>query len=141
MATDERYSVVGGGEKMASKTLVMIYDKDDGKHGEISVMESPQKAARLVETLLEAGFERDRIRVFTGDEMGMQVTHRPVVALVDGSVSETQEEAQAPAPEPEAEQEEVAAAPAKSEKEEVAVASAAPFTKDGVRFSSAFRPA
>jgi hypothetical protein len=128
---------------MASKTLVMIYDQDDSKHGEISVMESPQKAARLVETLLEAGFERDRIRIFTGDEMGMQVTHRPVVALVDGGAKqtgETVEEAPA-APEPEAEPEEVAAAPAKSEKEEVAVASAAPFTKDGVRFSSAFRPA
>jgi hypothetical protein len=127
---------------MANKTLVMIYDQNDAKHGEISVMESPQKAARLVETLLEAGFERDRIRVFTGDEMGMQVTHRPVVALVDGGTApagETQEEAPA-APEPEPEQEEVAA-PAKSEKEEVAVASAIPFTKDGVRFSSAFRPA
>jgi hypothetical protein len=140
---------------MSSKTLVMIYDQNDTKHGEISVMESPQKAARLVETLLEAGFERDRIRVFTGDEMGMQVTHRPVVALVDGTAtpaSETTEDAPA---QPEAPQDEVAAAPAtksekegvavapapKSDKEEVAVASAIPFTKDGVRFSSAFRPA
>jgi hypothetical protein len=126
---------------MPSKTLVMIYDQNDTKHGEISVMESPQKAARLVETLLEAGFERDRIRIFTGDELGMQVTHRPVVALVDGGTASTKETPeQAPAPEPEIEQEEVVAAPAKSEKEEVAVA-AAPFMKDGVRFSSAFRPA
>jgi len=128
---------------MSGKTIVMIYDQDDNKHGEISVMESPQKAARLVETLLEAGFERDRIRVFTGDEMGMQVTHRPVVALVNGGApaaqpSETSEEAPA-APEPESELEEVLQE-VKSELHEVAVASA-PFTKDGIRFSTAFRPA
>ena len=128
---------------MSGKTIVMIYDQDDNKHGEISVMESPQKAARLVETLLEAGFERDRIRVFTGDEMGLQVTHRPVVALVNGGApaaqpSETSEEAPA-APEPESELEEVLQE-VKSELHEVAVASA-PFTKDGIRFSTAFRPA
>ncbi len=40
------------------------------------------KAARVVETLLEAGFDQARIRVFVGGEMGMQVRHRPVVALV-----------------------------------------------------------
>ena len=126
---------------MSSKTIVMIYDQDDGKRGEISVMESPQKAARLVETLLGAGFGRERIRVFTGDEMGMQVTHRPVVALVGGAESpesETTEEVPTE-PEPESELEE-ALQEVKSELQEVAVA-AAPFTKDGIRFSSAFRPA
>ena len=125
---------------MDNKTLVMIYDQDDNKHGEISVLDSPQKAARLVETLLEAGFERERIRIFTGDEMGMQVTHRPVVALVDGSAAtagETVEEA--PAAQHTGSQQEVAAAP-KAEKEQVAAA-APPFIKDGVRFSAAFRPA
>jgi hypothetical protein len=128
---------------MSSKTIVMIYDQDDGKRGEISVMESPQKAARLVETLLEAGFERERIRVFTGAEMGMQITHRPVVALLDGDEStdqsETVEETHAE-PEPESVLEETLQQ-VKSELQEVAVA-AAPFTnKDGIRFSSAFRPA
>jgi hypothetical protein len=44
---------------MFGKTLVVVYDQQDGKHGEISITESPQKAAHLVETLLEAGFERD----------------------------------------------------------------------------------
>ena len=126
---------------MSSKTIVMIYDQDDGKHGEISVMESPQKAARLVETLLEAGFERERIRVFTGDEMGMQVTHRPVVALVGGAQSPESETTEEIPAEPEAEPElEEALQEVKSELQEVAVA-AAPFTKNGIRFSSAFRPA
>jgi hypothetical protein len=126
---------------MPSKTLVMIYDQDDNKHGEISVMENPQKAARLVETLLEAGFARERIRVFTGDEMGLQVTHRPVVALVEGGAPPTGETTEeAPASESETEQEEVAA-PTKAEREELTVASSVPFIKDGVRFSTAFRPA
>ncbi len=121
---------------MSGKTLVVIYDQEDDKHGEISITESPQKAARLVETLLEAGFERDRIRIFTGGEMSMQVTHRPVVALVDDGTpreqaSETVEEAPKTT---------------KAEPEEVLVKAAskdaaAPLTKDGVRFSQAFRPA
>ena len=79
---------------MADRIIVLVSERDDEKHGEISVLESPDKAARLVETLLEAGFEEQRIRVFTGREMEMQVTQRPVVALVTGDHST--EEAAAP---------------------------------------------
>ncbi len=80
---------------MADRIIVLVTERDDEKHGEISVLESPDKAARLVETLLEAGFEEQRIRVFTGHEMEMQVTQRPVVALVTGDHS-TEEAAAAP---------------------------------------------
>ena len=49
---------------MASeKIIVLVSDKGDSKHGEISVLNDPQKAERLVETLLEAGFEAERIKV------------------------------------------------------------------------------
>ncbi len=127
---------------MSDRIIVMVSDLDDAKHGEISVMEGPHRAARLVETLLEAGFDQARIRVFTGDEMEMQVTHRPVVALVNNDVGARPDEAHEPAEEPaeaEADAELVAAVPkAKAELEEVA---ATPFVKDGVRFSSQFRPA
>ena len=125
---------------MSNRVIVMVSDLDDAKHGEISVMEGPHKAARLVETLLEAGFDQARIRVFTGDEMEMQVTHRPVVALVNGDAEAGPDEAPAPAKQPtEAEAELVAANPkAKAELEEV---TATPFVKDGVRFSSQFRSA
>jgi len=122
---------------MSSRTLVVVYEQNDEKRGEITIVENAQKAARLVETLLEAGFERERIRIFTGGEMSMQVTHRPVVALVDGgspataSSSETTEEA------PKASKAEV-------EAEAVLVKTAAkdaPLIRDGIRFSQASRPA
>lgn len=73
------------------KIIVLVSDKDDSKHGEISVLDDPQHAERLVETLLEAGFEQERIRVFTGNSSEFQVSHRPVVALTaDGEEKERQ---------------------------------------------------
>ncbi len=70
---------------MTETIIVLVSDKDDSKHGEISILDDPQKAERLVETLLEAGFDESRIRVFNGRSSEFQVNHRPVVALVDGS--------------------------------------------------------
>jgi hypothetical protein len=100
-------------------------------------VESPQKAARLVETLLEAGFERERIRIFTGGEMSMQVTHRPVVALVDGGNTVTQEPSETMEVSPKASKATTEAEPALVK----ASAKDAPLARDGVRFSQAFRPA
>ena len=76
---------------MASeKIIVLVSDKGDSKHGEISVLNDPQKAERLVETLLEAGFEAERIKVFTGRPSQFQVSQRPIVALVaDGEEGES----------------------------------------------------
>jgi hypothetical protein len=70
---------------MDETIIVLVSDKDDSKHGEISIMDDPQKAERLVETLLEAGFDERRIRVFNGRSSEFEVNHRPIVALVDGS--------------------------------------------------------
>ncbi len=70
---------------MDDTIIVLVSDKDDSKHGEISILDDPQKAERRVETLLEAGFDESRIRVFNGRSSEFQVNHRPVVALVDGS--------------------------------------------------------
>lgn len=128
---------------MSGTVLVLVSDADDAKHGEISVMESPGKAARLVETLLEAGFEQERIRIFNGAEMEMQVSHRPVVALVGddapGESGGSDDEASSPAATPEEPGEpEGVAQTASAELEEAA---ATPFVKDGVRFSTLFRPA
>ena len=125
---------------MSDRTIVVIYDQSDEKRAEISVLENAHKAARLVETLLEAGFEQERIRIFTGAEMEMQVTHRPVVALVgsDAPVESAEKAIDAPV-ETEAEPEE-ALPRAKAELQEAGV-SATPGVKDGVRFSSLFRPA
>ncbi len=70
---------------MDETIIVLVSDKDDSKHGEISILDDPQKAERLVETLLEAGFDERRIRVFNGRSSEFQISRRPVVALVDGS--------------------------------------------------------
>ncbi len=70
---------------MDETIIVLVSDKDDSKHGEISILDDPQKAERLVETLLEAGFDERRIRVFNGRSSEFEVSHRPIVALVDGS--------------------------------------------------------
>jgi hypothetical protein len=67
---------------MGEKIIVLVSDRDDNKHGEISVLDDPHKAERLVETLLEAGFEEDRIRVFSGTASEFEISHRPVVSLV-----------------------------------------------------------
>ena len=76
---------------MSEKIIVLVSDKGDSKHGEVSVLDDPQKAERLVETLLEAGFEPERIRVFTGRASEFQVSHRPVVALMaEGEEGESQ---------------------------------------------------
>jgi hypothetical protein len=124
--------------------MVIVSDPDDAKHGKINVVDSSHKAARLVETLLEAGFDQTRIRVFTGAEMDMRVRDRPVVALVTGDQA-TDPPAVTPAETPaeavpeSADKRPVASgAKAESRKQEVTVA---PYEQNGVRFSTAFRPA
>lgn len=129
---------------MSESVMVIVSDPDDAKHGEINVVDSSHKAARLVETLLEAGFDQTRIRVFTGAEMDMRVRHRPVVALITGDQA-TDSPAVTPADTPAettpdtGEKRPVASvSKAESRKQEVTVA---PYEQNGVRFSTAFRPA
>ena len=132
---------------MSNKVIVMVSDLDDASHGEINILDGPEAAVQFVETLLESGFEQERLRVFGGDELQMQVSHRPVVSLIVGNSRGRKEEAprEEEAAEAPTEQhhEQVAAsktvaARAKAVMEEVA---AQPFVRNGVRFSSQFRPA
>jgi hypothetical protein len=136
---------------MSERVIVIVSDLDDGSHGEINVFDEPGKATELIESLLGSGFEQERIRVFHGDEMEMQVSHRPVVSLV-GNENETAAEEPPEAGESEVPETEVSASsieepapmtatesPVRAEiREEVTVA---PFVKDGVRFSTQFKPA
>ncbi len=66
---------------MSQQVIVIVCEKDDPKHGEITILEGPERAERLVETLLDAGFEAERIRVFGGTEKHLQISYKPVVAL------------------------------------------------------------
>jgi hypothetical protein len=70
-----------GDEQMDTKVILLVSDPEDPKHGEVELLDDLEKAARTVETLLEAGFEQERIRAFTGTETTIVVTHRPVVTL------------------------------------------------------------
>ncbi len=110
---------------MSTKVIVMVSDRDNAKRGEITVADNPRTAAHLVETLLEAGFQQEQIRLYSGDEAEMRISSRPIVALVDDSSTATARES--------VESHETAR---ESSDEE-----ATPFVKDGVRFSSLFRPA
>jgi hypothetical protein len=129
-----------------NRVIVMVSDLDDAGHGEINVLDGPDLATRFVETLLESGFERERIRVFVGDEMMMEVHHRPVVSLLGNSRTGKEEPQEEEAPEtPQREEEETGATVTTGARsttiEEVAAAVAEPFVKNGVRFSTQFRPA
>ena len=68
---------------MSEKFVLVVSDEEDGNHGEISELDTAQETERLVETLLEAGFEQDRIRVFTGSQAEFETVYRPVVNLID----------------------------------------------------------
>ena len=131
---------------MSEKIIVLVSDRGDSKHGEISIVDEPRKAEKLVETLLEAGFEQERIHVFAGSESDFQVSQRPVVALVgEGEEGEPQvrlagEEAAAPEPAPDATETETGDREIEeSETEEEVPATAE--TAAPVKFSSLFRSA
>ncbi len=82
---------------MTGRIIVLVADRIDPKHGEISVLETAAEAERLMETLLEAGIERERLRVFSGSEIDAQISHRPVVALaLDGQANAVADATQVP---------------------------------------------
>ena len=78
---------------MTAKVIVFVADRGDQRFGEVSVFDSSGEAERLLETLLEAGYDQQRIHVFSGAEMEARVSHRPVVALVTGDQEEVSESA------------------------------------------------
>ena len=75
---------------MADKFVLVVSDEEDGKHGEISLLDTAHETERLVETLLEAGFEQDRIRVFAGSQADFVTVYRPVVHLIDEANQRTE---------------------------------------------------
>ena len=72
---------------MSHKFVLVVSDEEEDKHGEITVLETADEAERLIETLLEAGYDRERMQMFFGAEAEFETTYRPVVSLVDGEVA------------------------------------------------------
>ena len=62
-------------------TVVVVFDAEDSNRAEVAALESPESAERLLESLLESGYPRERMRVFNGSEVNMSVSYRPVVSL------------------------------------------------------------
>ena len=110
---------------MSTKVIVMVSDRDNAKRGEITVADNPRAATHLVETLLEAGFQQEQIKLYSGDEAEMHISSRLMVALVDDRSTPTARESEEP----------------NETARESADEEATPFVKNGVRFSSLFRPA
>lgn len=65
-------------------TAVMVFDKDDARRGELTMLAGSQDAARLAEQLLEAGIDVERIHIFEATELAMRVAHKPVVTINGG---------------------------------------------------------
>ena len=124
---------------MSDKTIVVVYDERDKKHGEVTVLEDAAGAAHHVESLLESGIGQDRIRIYTGNEMEMKVSHRPVVALVGGDIPEQFRKKSGDAPDDNDEADTEQALPRAKSELKGAEANAAPGVKDGVRLSPLFR--
>ena len=76
-----------------SKVIVFVAARGDQRFGEVRVFDSYGEAERLLETLLEAGYDRQRICVFSGAEMEVRVSHRPVVALITSGEEEVKRRA------------------------------------------------
>ena len=68
---------------MSEDFVLVVSDESDGKHGDISVLETAHEVERLVETLLESGVDQNRIRVIAGAEAEFETIYRPVVSLFD----------------------------------------------------------
>ena len=60
--------------------FVLVRDAADPSHGEIQEHSDSEAASREIETLLESGYEKDRIRVFS-NESEVAVNYRPVVTI------------------------------------------------------------
>ena len=89
-----------------TQVLVLVADRDDPNHTEVTVLDKRADAERLLQTLLEAGIEQQRVRIFSGTEMHAQVTHKPVVTLDVGDTDGSARESDVPPVEVEIEQEE-----------------------------------
>lgn len=116
-----------------SGTIAVVFKEEGGNRKETRWFNHAHDAERHIEGLLEAGFERESIRVLEGRDMDVLITQKPVVSLLPAvSVAmpaQVRAEALLSAPRPESD-------PVLA----VADGSREPYTQDGVRFSSRFGP-
>jgi len=83
---------------MSAKMIVLVDDKETEGSAEIRVVDTAEQAERLVETLLEAGYAAQRVRIFAGTENEFVTTYRPVVSFVAEDESPAAHNAGSPNP-------------------------------------------
>ncbi len=84
--------------QQTDKFMVIVADTDDETSGDIAFFGSAEESAAHVESLLEAGYQQERIGVFGIDKLTTHVRHRPVVTIVRDDQPLVSEEEAAPAP-------------------------------------------
>lgn len=67
---------------MAGQFVLIVSDDNHGSRGQVAVLDNAEETGRKIAALLTEGFDQYRVRVFTGGQRGVLVTHKPVVRLV-----------------------------------------------------------
>lgn len=84
--TDNGVDWTGEKESASSDTvIVFVTDVANPSHGELKEFGDAQAASQEIEALLESGYEKERVRVFT-NESEVAVAYRPVVTIADATV-------------------------------------------------------
>lgn len=66
---------------MTDKTIVILLEENSSSYGNVNDFDQPQDAERYIEGLLEAGYDRERIRVMEAHGLNVEVTPKPIVVL------------------------------------------------------------
>ncbi len=77
--------------QMAAKIILLVSASTGSKFGEIIVLDEIRRAESAIEALLEAGFRQECVRVFSGAEINIQVTYRPLVVLASDLADSAEE--------------------------------------------------
>ncbi len=77
----------------AQKIILFVADPADPNMGELMIIDGGKKAESTIEGLLEAGYDQERMRVFSGTPSEVIVNHRPVVTLADSGKSQDESDA------------------------------------------------
>lgn len=67
--------------KQEPKVLVVALNEGATQDGQAHFFDDGEEASRFIETLMEGGLEAERIIVFHGTPMNVNVSYRPVVAI------------------------------------------------------------
>ena len=66
---------------MTDKTIVILLEENSSSYGNVNDFDQPEDAERYIEGLLEAGYDRERIRVMEAHGLNVEITPKPIVVL------------------------------------------------------------